>query len=396
MALPSTGSLSFSQIEREFGRNDTNSSPNRTLGKYRISQTVGQMDNMPLSEGIAQGDSPIKFSQFRGNRLNIVLQYNTNFGTFSDPEVAPVAQSKWHNSGNAGFGIDDEVVVVGNLKDKPINSKGKRIIIHVTSTIGGGKKNIEQTKCSLVTGRGWADDTELYINVGRTGLISGTGGFGGAPGSSEGSNGGDGEDGSSAIGINYTNRKTKIIVQNGGQVRAGGGGGGGGGGAENSVNGAPGGAGGAGAGIPDHESGPGNSTRETGLDGATGDKQIDVAGGGGGGGGAMPGGTPGEGGEAPTKPGPPSNPDNTQADDGQDGTTEGGQDGTTEGGGAGGKGDAEGGEQLELLGGAGGENGFAIARVAGTDPPEIDDPFNGVRGDISEGIFGELEQAQRL
>jgi|5_EtaG_2_1085323.scaffolds.fasta_scaffold40991_2 hypothetical protein len=368
MALPSApNSLSFNQIRNEFGENSTNS-----LGGYRISQTIGQMDNMPLSEGIAQGNSPIKFSQFRGNRLNIVLQYNTNFGTFSDPEVAPVAQSKWDNSGNAGFGIDDEVVVVGNLKDKPVNSKGKRIIIHVTSTIGGSKTNIKQNKCSLVTGRGWADDTELYINVGRTGLISGTGGFGGERGS-EGSNGGDGGDGSSAIGINYTNRKTKIIVQNGGQVRAGGGGGGGGGGAENSVNGAPGGAGGAGAGIPDHESGRNNSTRETGLDGATGDKQIDAAGGGGGGGGAMPGGTPGEGGEAPTKPSNSEiNPNNSQADDGQDGTFSGG--------GAGGKGDAEGEDQLEFSGGAGGQNGFAIARDSGVFRPDIVDPFGGIRG----------------
>ena len=381
MALPSApNSLSFNQIRNEFGENSTNS-----LGGYRISQTVGQMVNMPLSEGIAQGNSPIKFSQFRGNRLNIVLQYNTNFGTFSNPGVAPVAQSKWDNSGNAGFGIDDEVVVVGNLKDKPVNSRGKRIIIHVTSTIGGSKTNIKQNKCSLVTGRGWADDTELYINVGQTGLISGTGGFGGERGS-DGSIGGDGGDGSSAIGINYTNRKTKIIVQNGGQVRAGGGGGGGGGGAESDTSGAPGGDGGAGAGIPDHESGSNNSTRQTGLDGATGDKEGDAAGGGGGGGGAMPGGTPGEGGEAPTKTG--DNPNNSQADDGLDGTFSGG--------GAGGEGDAEGPDSQDFAGdgGAGGQNGFAIARVVGTDPPDIVDPSGGIRGNISE--LSSIEKAQRL
>ena len=379
MALNSTGSLSFKEIEREFGQNSR-----RSLGQYRISQTVGQMDNMPLSEGIGQGNSPIKFSQFRGNRLNVVLQYNSNFGTFSAPDVAPVAQQKYQDA-ILGTGVDDEVVVVGNFKDKPENAGGKRIIIHVTSTIGGGKKNIEQTKCSLVTGKGWADNTELYINVGETGLISGTGGFGGERGS-EGSNGGDGQDGSSAIGINYTNRQTKIIVQRGGQIRAGGGGGGGGGGAESDTSGSQGGAGGAGAGIPDHESGRGNSTRETGLDGATGDKEGDAAGGGGGGGGAMPGGTPGEGGEAPTKTG--DNPNNSQADDGLDGTFSGG--------GAGGEGDAEGDDQFEGDGGAGGQNGFAIARVAGTFPPDIDDPSNGIRGTISEPIFGSLEQAQRL
>ena len=153
------------------------------------------MDNMPLSEGIGQErdnrtSNSIRFSQFRGNRLNIVLQYdkNTNYGTFSNPDIAPVAQSKWDNSGNAGFGIDDEVVVVGNLKDKPVNSRGKRIIIHVTSTIGGSKNDIKQNKCSLVTGQGWEDHTEVYINFGRTGLSCGPGGFGGS-GGSEGTHG---------------------------------------------------------------------------------------------------------------------------------------------------------------------------------------------------------------
>ena len=363
MALNSTGSLSFKNIEKEFGQNSR-----RSLGRYRISQTVGQMNNMPLSEGIGQGDSPIKFSQFRGNRLNVVLQYNSNFGTFSDPGVAPGAQQKYQDA-ILGTGVNDEVVVVGNFKDKPENAGGKRIIIHVTSTIGGSKSNIKQNKCSLVTGEGWANDTELYINVGETGLISGTGGFGGQRGS-EGSNGGDGGDGSSAIGINYVGRQVKIIVQRGGQIRAGGGGGGGGGGAESDTSGAPGGAGGAGAGIPDHESGPGSSTRETGLDGATGDKEGDAAGGGGGGGGAMPGGTPGEGGEAPTKTG--DNPNNSQADDGLDGTFTGG--------GAGGKGDAEGEDQFEGTGGAGGQNGFAIARDSGVSSPDIVDPFGGIRG----------------
>jgi len=388
MVLPSTGPLSFSQIRNEFGQNSTDS-----LGGYRIKQTVGQMVDMPLSEGIGQEDddqtsNSIRFSQFLGNRLNVVLQYNTNYGTFSDQDPAPGAQEKYQDVEFAGTGVNDEVVVVGNFKDKPANGGGKRIIIHVTSTIGGGKKNIEQTKCSLITGNGWANDTEFYINVGPTGLISGTGGFGGQRGS-EGSNGGAGEDGSSAIGINYvstTNLTNKIIVQEGGAVRAGGGGGGGGGGAESDTSGAPGGDGGAGAGIPDHESGPDNSNRKKGVNGATGDKEGDAAGGGGGGGGAMPGGTPGEGGEAPTKTG--DNLDNSQADDGLDGTTEGG--------GAGGEGDAEGGDQFEGDGGAGGQNGFAIARVVNTNIPTIIDPGDGIKGDISEPIFGSLQKAELL
>ena len=47
MALPSTGSLSFSQIEQEFGENAKNS-----LGEYRIKQTVGGMSNLPLDKDI--------------------------------------------------------------------------------------------------------------------------------------------------------------------------------------------------------------------------------------------------------------------------------------------------------------------------------------------------------
>ena len=100
----------------------------------------------------------------------------------------------------------------------------------------------------------------------------------------------------------------------------------------------------------------------------------------------MPGGTPGEGGEAPTKTG--DNPNNSQADDGLDGTFSGG--------GAGGEGDAEGPDSQDFAGdgGAGGQNGFAIARVVGTDPPDIVDPSGGIRGNISE--LSSIEKAQRL
>ena len=45
MALRSTGQLKFSEIEAEFGANG-----GRTLGNYRISQTVGQLTNLPLDD----------------------------------------------------------------------------------------------------------------------------------------------------------------------------------------------------------------------------------------------------------------------------------------------------------------------------------------------------------
>ena len=55
MAVKASGSsLSFSEIETEFGQNS-----DRDLGEYRVSQTVGALSNQPLDEGIPQGTSPI-------------------------------------------------------------------------------------------------------------------------------------------------------------------------------------------------------------------------------------------------------------------------------------------------------------------------------------------------
>ena len=48
--------ISFSDIENEFGQNN-----GRDLGEYRVSQTVGEMDNLPLDDGIPQSGT-ISFS----------------------------------------------------------------------------------------------------------------------------------------------------------------------------------------------------------------------------------------------------------------------------------------------------------------------------------------------
>ena len=50
MAIKSSGSpssLSFSEIEAEFGSNGT-----RSLGSYRLTQNVGSLTNLPLDSGV--------------------------------------------------------------------------------------------------------------------------------------------------------------------------------------------------------------------------------------------------------------------------------------------------------------------------------------------------------
>ena len=322
MALQSTGSLKFAEIEKEFGEN-----PKRSLGQYRISQNVGDMSNLPLDTGIAQGNSPIKFSQFRGKRLNIIIHYkdHQHYESYSSRE---------------GYGRQDgdfrEVIIVGGfVQQKPETTNGKKVYIHVSAIIGGKRGN--RNFCSLRTGT-WYSDTDLRINIGNEGGLLGAGGEGGQ-GGSEGSDGENGGDGSSALGIQH--EVTELVVQNGGFIRGGGGGGGGGGGAENDTHGAPGGSGGDGTGSP----GSTELNTETGVisgsnsgdSGATGDSAGSANGGGGGGGGCHDGGTGGEG-------------------------RDGGQDGNTEKGGNGGQGSAGGGQQFQGNGGTGGENGYAILR----------------------------------
>lgn len=329
MTLPSSpDSISFSQIEDEFGNNATAADPRRTLGKYRISQNVGDMSNLPLDTGIAQGNSPIKFSQFRGKRLNIILDYNRN-----QHVEQPSAIEGYNEGGGSGF---KEITIVGGfIQQLPPSTSGKKVYIHVSAIIGGKRGN--RNFCSLRTGE-WPGGTDLRINIGNEGGLMGAGGEGGE-GGTEGSNGENGGDGSSALGIQH--EVTELVVQSGGFIRAGGGGGGGGGGAENDTHGAPGGRGGDGTGSPGStELNPETgviSGSNSGESGATGDSAGSAEGGGGGGGGCHDGGTGGEGRDR-------------------------GQDGNTEKGGNGGQGSAGGGQQFEGNGGTGGENGYAILR----------------------------------
>ena len=59
MAIKNSGSsLSFTEIESEFGANGS-----RSLGAYRLTQNVGSLTNLPLDSGIPTSGT-IKFSDF--------------------------------------------------------------------------------------------------------------------------------------------------------------------------------------------------------------------------------------------------------------------------------------------------------------------------------------------
>lgn len=230
MALQSSGQISFSNISTEFG-----ASPNSTLGGYRISQTVGTLSNLPLDDGIPQSGS-IKFSDFYGKRLNIVVDlYNPALNNLTRLN----ARTRYDQNA---------VTVIGGFKSKPASSSGSKVFLNLNVTLGSGKDSINTV--ALRTGS-WEQNTSLRIDIGSSGILYGAGGNGGN-GAGPGSNrGGDAGPGSSALGLEYS-----ASIFNNGTIRCGFGGGGGGGGGASDPNksttdfGSPGGGGGGGAGFP--------------------------------------------------------------------------------------------------------------------------------------------------
>lgn len=203
MALQSSGPISASQISNEFGQ-----VTNISLGAYRVSQTVGSLnnlalDNQPNASGILTAIIPqsgaIKFSDFYSKRLNIVVDFHSG-GT----EIRQTARTRYDNGG---------VTVIGGFnKTRPPSTSGCRIITHVNKPIGSAQGNINNV--ALRTG-GWEPNTNLEIQIGPSGQLFGAGGNGG-PVSGAGGNG------TSALGIDYP-----AVVTNIGYIQAGGGGGGG-------------------------------------------------------------------------------------------------------------------------------------------------------------------------
>lgn len=329
MALQSAGNtISFNDIKNEFG-----APPENKFGNYRISETVGQLQNLPLDTGIPQ-TGIISFSNFYSKKQNIIVDLFSG-----NTEQRVVAKTKYNQ---------DSVVVLGG-GDRPDDTSGKKIIVHVNKTVRSIYSNgTDNKKCALRTGN-WDTGTDFTINVGTNGVIGGTGGNGGNGGPAGNNNGQPGDAGTSAIGINDNNLSVSIV--NNGAIRAGYGGGGGGSGRSLNVKvgkkssqnrTSTGGGGGGGAGIPAPSDGGTASENANWENGENGDPGQATQGGDGGAGGEYAG-NGGHGGD-------PSNLVNAGASD------ERAPSGTAPG---------------DPTAAIGGESGYAVLRISGAPAPSL-------------------------
>jgi hypothetical protein len=237
MTLQASGPISFSNIINEFG-----SPPGINLGAYRVSQTIAQL-TLPLDTGIPTSGA-ISFSSFYSKKLNTVVAIGN---------AARIAARTRYNNNTDTF-------CIGGFKTRPASSANTKVWVHVygtvSSNIGSGSAP-NRNYCSMFTG-GWEGGTDLRVDIGPSGFISGAGGNGGRGGDSGyfiANAGGGGGFGTSGLCLDYQ----PVTVTNRGRIQ-GSGGGGGGGGAAYSENrrsrrrdiraGAPGGGGGGGYGIP--------------------------------------------------------------------------------------------------------------------------------------------------
>ena len=312
MTIKSSGSsLSFSEIETEFGANGS-----RSLGGYRTTQSVGSLSNLPLDGGIPTSGQ-IKFSDFYSKQLNVVV--NCHSGSREDRKSAK--NDKWNNN---------DVTVIGGFRSK--KESGSKIIINVNKKFCSNKD--QQNRCALRTGS-WDGSATVQVDIGGSAQILGAGGDGGKGADGINNNGNAGGDGTSGLGIEQNN--VTVNIASGAILRAGfGGGGGGGGGRQQDKRRdrrAGGGGGGGGMGCPAGNGGQGGSTgggfgSGSGQPGGAG---TETSGGGGGGGGN---------------------------NSGQAGGSSGGSGGQASG-------NAGAGGNNNTSGGPGGGNGAAIRRISG-------------------------------
>ena len=278
MTIKNSGSeLAFSEIEAEFGQPDNV----RSLGRYRRddsefkNKSMGQLSNLPLDTGIpASGE--IRFSQFYGKKLNMVIDYYDDTGT-SGGEASNVLNRQDNGANTLAAtwrynNLSNRVKVVGGYRDRPTGSVsgynlsssgwqgGKKIFIHVNKQIGSAKagSNSDRNKVALRTGN-WPSGTTLQIDIGSSGRIQGAGGNG-RQGATNSGTPSQAFTGTSGLGIEYPAQ-----INNNGIIRCGYGGGGGGAGSWSDPNknprdfGRSGGGGGGGAGIPAGDGGPQNT-----------------------------------------------------------------------------------------------------------------------------------------
>ena len=171
MTLPSSGnSISLGQIANEFG---FTASPQTKLGDYR---TLANGSNYPQSIGALSfssidggGSVPtsgqIKFSDFYGTQLQQVV----NFWSSDAGGFRLVARDRYDDNGM--IGNNNEVAVVGGYRDRPSNSSGTKVHIHVKQSIGS--TDTDPDACALRTGVDWESGTNLQIDVGSGGQIVG-------------------------------------------------------------------------------------------------------------------------------------------------------------------------------------------------------------------------------
>lgn len=151
-----TGTISFSNIESEFGRNGS-----KSLGAYRISQSAGLYSNLPLDTGIPQS-GPISFSQMRGKRLNVVV------------DISGAAENRVNM--RSKYDVNAGVTVIGGFRSKPADPSQKRILVSVNKTIGSS--NTSRQHVALRTGT-WGTSATLEVLLGSSARIVGSGGKGG-------------------------------------------------------------------------------------------------------------------------------------------------------------------------------------------------------------------------
>ncbi len=278
MTIKNSGSqLAFSEIEAEFGQPDNG----RSLGRYRRddsefkNKSMGQLSNLPLDTGIPTSGE-IRFSQFYGKKLNMVIDYYDDTGT-SGGEANNVLNRQDNGANTLAAtwrynNLSNRVKVVGGYRDRPTGSVsgynlsssgwqgGKKIFIHVNKSIGSAKSgsNSDRNKVALRTGN-WPSGTTLQIDIGSSGRIQGAGGNG-RQGATNSGTPSQAFTGTSGLGIEYPAQ-----INNNGIIRCGYGGGGGGAGSWSDPNknprdfGRSGGGGGGGAGIPAGDGGPQNT-----------------------------------------------------------------------------------------------------------------------------------------
>ena len=147
MTIKSSGNpLAFSEIENEFGANGT-----RSLGSYRLTQSVGTLSNLPLDTGIPTSGT-IKFSDFYGKQLNIVVDCFS--GGREDRKSAK--NDKWNNNA---------ITVVGGFRSK--RESGSKIIINVGKKFCSDKNGVNNV--ALRTGS-WDGSATVQIAVSYTHL----------------------------------------------------------------------------------------------------------------------------------------------------------------------------------------------------------------------------------